>query len=1037
MISKYNVTLNRMTNAGLKIPLFLKIEIWYPYLLLFCTGVIAQNPMVESFEDSTILEKYDQTDRSFLNLSSSHYQFGQQSLSWEWNEKQSAFGTAHFKINNKDLNSLAYSQIFPVSPVIVLSIYNETPQKGTITILFQKEGLNKAWFSLPLQFKGWRTIRVPFFEMEGDVPKMSEPMEYDYFKVIANTSKGKLFFDDIVFLQNMDNRHPYPDLMVPFIKKNQIKNANHWMPLVENLKRLEEIREQKIRIEEVRDLNIIKNRINESLFFKENSNAYEEALLDFQSLGISTQDEYPLGPPLTHNQHEVYFDSIQQGPKSHNNIRDFGKTLQKVANAFVRCKDSIKKNELESKFILASRYFLDQGWQKGVSGGTRHHIGYSTRELTRAFYMMRESLLNVGLLEETGQSLQWLNNLGKILGDEKEFNVNIDYLNTQSYYHLLTIYLVNSTNKQVALLKAFSNYLSVILSQEDKEGGFKPDGTSWHHSGHYPAYGMGGFLGTSEVIHKLSGTIFRIEGPGFENFKKALLTTTEYSQTYDWGFGNSGRHPLESSYGGNSIKPLKRAFWQMAHSGTHSEIENIDRDIAAAYIRLWGDKDTVSAKKFKKLGVHPQILPGYKVLPYAATAIHRRNNWAAIIKGYNKYVWSSEIYSNSNRYGRYQSNGTIELLNETGEVGSGIVQHGWDWNRYPGATIIYYPLEELETEKSLLMFLSNESFAGAARLGRNGVFGMKLNESTGTNADGHIADRTITFPGKLKAKKSVFSFGNKLICIGTDISSVDSTHPVQTNLFQTYLKSPTMPFYLDGYGKVDEFPFSSNTGNWIVDPYGNGYHILSGSMSVHRKSQHSYHNKYSVRTGAIHGGPRGAGFKETQGNFSTAWLDHGFAPKQGKYAYVIYPFLSKKDQGEFENKANNDESYHILRADGTAHIVMDIPSATTGYVIFETDKNLDDKIIKKVSSPAIMMLKEHTSENITLNIVQPDLHFPINNNKNGFTNYSLPVKITLILKGKWNLDNIDGTKVIHHSNEETIVTVECQHGFSNVLDLKK
>ena len=104
-----------------------------------------------------------------------------------------------------------------------------------------------------------------------------------------------------------------------------------------------------------------------------------------------------------------------------------------------------------------------------MSGGTRHHIGYSTRELTRAFYMMRESLLNVGLLEETGQSLQWLNNLGKILGDEKEFNVNIDYLNTQSYYHLLTIYLVNSTNKQVALLKAFSNYLSVILSQEDKQ----------------------------------------------------------------------------------------------------------------------------------------------------------------------------------------------------------------------------------------------------------------------------------------------------------------------------------------------------------------------------------------------------------------------------------------------------------------------------------------------------------------------------------------------------------------------------------------
>ena len=139
-------------------------------------------------------------------------------------------------------------------------------------------------------------------------------------------------------------------------------------------------------------------------------------------------------------------------------------------------------------------------------------------------------------------------------------------------------------------------------------------------------------------------------------------------------------------------------------------------------------------------GIKAQQMSGYKTLPYGATAIHRREDWAAIIKGYSKYVWSSEIYSASNRYGRYPANGTVQLLNEEGEQNSGFVQEGWDWNRYPGGTIVYLPLDELETEKSLLMFLSEESFAGATQLGSNGVFGMVLNESKGLNADGLVSD---------------------------------------------------------------------------------------------------------------------------------------------------------------------------------------------------------------------------------------------------------------------------------------------------------
>src|SRR5690606_30682108 len=102
----------------------------------------------------------------------------------------------------------------------------------------------------------------------------------------------------------------------------------------------------------------------------------------------------------------------------------------------------------------------------------------------------------------------------------------------------------------------------VTLAQQNEEWGFKVDGTSWHHNGHYPAYGFGAFKSMPKIIKILSGTQFRVGTEGHRNFKHAFLTTRAYSQMYDWGFGNAGRHPLES----NTIVPLKDEYLFMAQA---------------------------------------------------------------------------------------------------------------------------------------------------------------------------------------------------------------------------------------------------------------------------------------------------------------------------------------------------------------------------------------------------------------------------------------------------------------------------------------
>ncbi len=104
--------------------------------------------------------------------------------------------------------------------------------------------------------------------------------------------------------------------------------------------------------------------------------------------------------------------------------------LKKLASFYDRT-DALQKQEIEKMFITGTKYFLDQGWQAGSSGGTRHHIGYNVREITEAFYIMRGTLKKERLLNEVERVC-----IGCLIWElcwtmKKNSIVNIDYLNTR------------------------------------------------------------------------------------------------------------------------------------------------------------------------------------------------------------------------------------------------------------------------------------------------------------------------------------------------------------------------------------------------------------------------------------------------------------------------------------------------------------------------------------------------------------------------------------------------------------------------------
>lgn len=1012
----------------------------FALLAFFLITVIAfsQNdykPGVESFESVKGLNAYKATNGK-IAISESHRKYGKSSLQWEWNG-ESSIGTSNFRIIPIKESPLDYGDFFPASPTLQMAIYNETTQDEKITISYEKNGVKEVYFDVPLNFTGWRTIWVPFYEMQGNAPKKLAAVDYDYFKISTTAKSGKLFFDDIIYSQYQDDRHQYPDEIVPFIKANQPVGQDHWLPTMENYNRIKNLQPGPVSMAIRAELKQLEMTLDQSLEIQKKYKLYINSVReDWAKLNLTDNGKTVLGPPLTFKEHQDFYDEKQQGSKKFNDIDDLGKVLKKIAS-FHKRGTPAEEQEMIKMFLTGTKYFLDQGWAAGSNGGTRHHIGYNVRQITEAFFIMRQTLYDNGMLNEVGSSLHWLFNLGSILDDPSSFHVNIDYLNTQAYYHLMLIFLAEKQETQAALLLAYSNYISITLAQQKEEWGFKVDGTAWHHNGHYPAYGLGAFGSVPKIIKTLSGTRFRIGIEGHKNFRNAFLASRIYSQSFNWGFGNAGRHPLE----GNGIEKLQGQFLDMANSGTPDGSSKIDKEVAGAYLRLWGKDDVLNSTLFTQVnGIPKEKLSGYYTFPYGATAVHRRDDWAAIIKGYSKYVWASEIYVTANRYGRYPANGSVQLLNSGGEAGSGFKQEGWDWNRYPATTVIYLPLKELEAKMPLIMFRSGESFAGGTKLDGNGISGMILNEGKGSNADGDERETNVGFPGRLYAKKSVFSFGEKLICIGSDISSIDEKNPTQTNIFQSHLSDTKSPIYTSSE-TIKKFPFETTLNqagedrSWLIDPYGNGYHIISKTpIQVKNSHQNSYHNKYSVNTGQIDNLAKGA--KETEGDFATAFINHGLAPKNASYQYVIYPFLNEDGQKNFGKTVKNDNSFEIKRADGTAHIVLDKETNTTGYVIFEANQNLASGILKEVSQPAFVMMKQPTDNMLSISAVQPDLNFP-EYQKGRFRNYSQAVELSITLEGKWSAFPQEFITNVDNSGANTIVTFNCIDGLPREFKMNK
>ncbi|RGV44011.1 chondroitinase family polysaccharide lyase [Bacteroides uniformis] len=945
------------------------------FQLLFILTYLSSSAFAQfvSFEEE-IPCNFKSSDKQELALSSSYYKEGSKSLEW--------------KFSPNSILDIPSESVFTLEGDngITLWIYNEKPQQDSLRFEFYSpNGHVSHHFGFRLYAAGWRACWISFKHMQGD----KQDKKIAGYRIIAPNRTGRVFIDRLTFPVKKINDRTTPDLQMPTNNSLTYRDLWHWcrvwqweqyqydLPLSESLT-----------TDEKQELATVEARLTAILDTpKAPKKGISKAYSTFKAANIRPSSNGFTGAPV------VAPDELnrRKGELSWNDLEDM---LSGFAyDAYYNHSAQSAKN-----YFLVWDYAINQGFAFGSGMGTNHHYGYQVRKIYTTAWLMRDAIWKAPNRDNILSALIFWSALQET---RIPFQYGRDEL-LDSWHTLLMAKTVSALlfvdeRERARALAGLSRWLSGSLQYSPGTiGGIKVDGTTFHHGGFYPAYTTGVLAMVGQFIALTSHTRYVPTMEARQVLKSAFISMRNYCNIYEWGIGISGRHPFGGSMKENDVA----AFAYLALAGDLSgESNTFDHHLAADYMRLCNN-DTPEAIYFRKEGITPAKAPqGFFVYNYGSAGIFRRNDWMVTLKGYTTDVWGSEIYRKDNRYGRYQSYGSVQIMGYPSRKASGFDENGWDWNRLPGTTTIHLPFDLLDSPlPGTTMAHSKENFSGSSSLeGKNGMFAMKLMERNLKN-----------FTPDFVARKSVFCFNNRMICLGTGISNSNASFPTETTLFQSTFQKGKSDIYVDGRLKNVPFHQELNDGkrHCIQDGYNNYYLVNGDNVQIQIARQDSHHEKTRAKT---------------QGTFASAYINHGAAPQNAGYEYMVLIQPSPKELDAARRKA----PYQILHKDSIAHVVIDKQTGITAYAAFETYLPQKDELFLSIPAETMVMQKQSGS-NLLLSVCDPNLNI----SEKAFTTKepSRPIEKKLILKGQWKCKTLQEDVTVEVGQTETVLTVTCRHG---------
>ncbi len=319
-------------------------------------------------------------------------------------------------------------------------------------------------------------------------------------------------------------------------------------------------------------------------------------------------------------------------------------------------------------------------------------------------------------------------------------------------------------------------------------------------------------------------------------------------------------------------------------------------------------------------------------------------SWLAIARGYSRYLVGNESYAENNLYGRSMLYGGLQIIPANFDAYN-FSHDGWNWNRYPGTTSVELPWEALKANLVQLpsagieeMLLSTESYLGANALGGNSMFATKLHGAAKYGQD------------SFRASKSYFMFDNRIVALGSGITDADQKNNTVTTLFQHSVpKNEAITVNGKSVNQLGTREQLSGAAT-LTDPAGNAYFVPAGqNVTVEYQKQTSPDDMKNT---------------PTEGNFATAILNHGTAPKGANYEYAVLVDAGKTPAAP---------AYTVLSHTDKLHAVRDGLSKGEDYAFFEAGA-VEGGLVRASSSPAMVMVAP-AAGGWQVSVVNPDLAF--------------------------------------------------------------
>ena len=714
--------------------------------------------------------------------------------------------------------------------------------------------------------------------------------------------------------------------------------------------------------------------------------------------------------------------------------------------------DRLNEKKLETILQLLE-YISDQGWSEGSGfGSLDHEMNKAGSGFMHSLYLLKPVLARKGKLESVMKTMKWYNEFGEVYQTNFEFNgTSADRMRTIILYRLETVLMnpertIKEQREKLRDMAAYSRWCNnALLVNTAFEGVFKPDLSCFHHLAVYgPAYSPEALTVAALVYYLLDGTSFSLNPDSRKNIRDRLDSYQEMALLYSIPNSIAGRFP---GYSSSTLIKMLPAFSHLSAGSqnlqANGELEPFslgpDIGMVETFRRLYrphypnvveylrngtpgptneylfslGALETMEAiySKAKQANITARKSPtGHWVRNYAALSIHRRENWAVSVKGFNRFIWDYESSNDENVYGLYASHGALQISNSEESLKAYDVENGWDWTRIPGTTTVKMNLDQMVSRPSARYYQQSNLVGGVTLVSKdaklaNGVFAMRFQQP-------RYDFPAQTFKSKIEFyfKKSVFFYNDLIVCLGSDIN-VEKSDPnrTQTTLFQDKLVKPsaTSTIYINGVAKWlrHDLRLRTDISAAMLDTNGNGYYVPKDSpLNIQISRQLSR---------------KSSGEEVSSARYATAWLDHGVNPLSAHYEYAILVATNAADIEALKAAQNSSSPrYVVLQKNSEAHVVMFTNSVSAsrlyGYAFYDR-KALTNGPVRHVSAECIVMAEVDgpNFSDINISINSPDLNFNTSkilntSEDNGVNEYfymrSQPVEITVELKNPVSLN---------------------------------